>query len=165
MRFATRTYLLLLLIGVIVLGLASRMLVDDYRHRQNVVVARQLAATQGELLRLVELFSIERGAYNAALRKDQPTDPAGDFLSGPARNLDATFAAALTQGEAASHPAVDLPLIRQIQAAARDWRRRADMAVTLRMAARPADVMDGYVPAMVGQAAALTPALNAKMAR
>jgi PAS domain S-box-containing protein len=161
LRFAVRTYLLLLLIGVIVLGLASRMLVDDYRHRQNVVVARQLAATQGELLRLLELLSIERGAYNATLREDRLTDPAGDFLSGPARNLDATFAAALNHGEAAGHPAIDLPLIRRIHAAVRDWRRRADAAVILPMAARPAELMDGYVPAMIGQAAALTPALNA----
>ena len=161
MRFAVRTYLLLLLIGVIVVGLASRMLVDDYRHQQNVVVARDLAATQGELLRIVELLGIERGAYNAALREDRLTDPADEFLSRPSRTTDATFAAALANAEAAGHPAIDLSRIRQIQAVAHDWRRRADAAVIQPLAARPADVMDGYVPAMAGQATALTPVLNA----
>ncbi|WP_374301341.1 methyl-accepting chemotaxis protein [Ferrovibrio sp.] len=160
MRIRASFLLFVALIGVIVLGLAGRVISDGYEERANVIDARGLAATQGELLRLVELIGIERGAYNAALRDEKTTDPNGDFLAKPRKASDDTLAAALANARASGHPAIDITGIQAIQAGLQDWRKKVEAAVTKPMAERPADVMNGYVPALADMVNKLTPLLN-----
>ena len=126
MRIRASFLLFVALIGIIVLGLAGWVINDGLRERANVIDARGLAATQGELLRLVELIGIERGAYNAALRDEKTTDPNGDFLAKPRKASDDTIAAALANGRASGHPAIDLAAIQAIQATLQEWRKKVE---------------------------------------
>jgi methyl-accepting chemotaxis protein len=160
MRIRASFLLFVALIGIIVLGLAGWVINDGLRERTNVIDARGLAATQGELLRLVELIGIERGAYNAALRDEKTTDPNGDFLAKPRKASDDTIAAALANGRASGHPAIDLAAIQAIQSTLQEWRKKVEAAVTKPMAERPAEVMNGYVPALADMVNKLTPLLN-----
>ncbi len=148
------------IIGLIVLGLAGWVIKDGYNERANAINARGLAATQGELLRLVELIGIERGAYNAALRDEKTTDPNGDFIAKPRKTTDDTIAAALNAARASGHPAIDLPAIQALQAGLQDWRKKVEAAIARPLAERPADVMNGYVPALAEMVGKLTPLLN-----
>ncbi|MCW0232958.1 MAG: methyl-accepting chemotaxis protein, partial [Ferrovibrio sp.] len=146
--------------GMIVLGLAGWVISDAYKDRQNAVIARGLAATQGELLRIVELLGIERGAYNAALRDEKTTDPNGDFLAKPRKTMDDTIAAALAAAQASGHPSIDIRRIQAMKATLDDWRKRADAVVNRPRADRAADVMNGYVPAMTALVNDIVPLLN-----
>jgi methyl-accepting chemotaxis protein len=161
MRIRASFLLFVAVIGVIVLGLAWQVILDVHLDRRHAVEARGLAATQGELLRIVELLGIERGAYNAALRDDKTTDPNGDFLAKPRKVIDDTFALALAAGRASGHPAINLQAIAAIHTAVVDWRKKAEAAVTRPLAERPAEAMTGYVPAMIELGGRLTPLLNA----
>ncbi|MFN3400984.1 MAG: methyl-accepting chemotaxis protein, partial [Ferrovibrio sp.] len=160
MRIRGSFLLFVALIGLIVLGLAGWVIRDGYNERANAVAARGLAATQGELLRLVELIGIERGAYNAALRDEKTTDPNGDFIAKPRKTTDDTIVAALNAARASGHPAIDLPAIQALQAGMQDWRKKVEAAIARPLAERPADVMNGYVPALAEMVGKLTPLLN-----
>src|SRR3546814_11831406 len=92
MRIRSSFLLFVAVIGVIVLGLAWRVISTGYADRQSALSARGLAATQGELLRFVELIGIERGAYNAALHEEKTTDPKGEYLPKPAAVRATTIA-------------------------------------------------------------------------
>ena len=160
MRIRGSFLLFVAVIGVIVLGLAGWVIRDGYTERSNAVNARGLAATQGELLRLVELIGIERGAYNAALRDEKTTDPNGDFIAKPRKASDDTIAAALAAARASGHPAIDLAGIQALQTGLLDWRKKVEAAIMRPLAERPADVMNGYVPALAEMVNKLTPLLN-----
>jgi HAMP domain-containing protein len=160
MRIRGSFLLFVILIGIIVLGLAGWVIRDGYSERSNAVAARGLAATQGELLRLVELIGIERGAYNAALREDKTADPNGATFADPRKKTDDTIAAALAAARASGHAAIDLPSIQALQAGLQDWRKKVEAAITRPLAERPADVMNGYVPALAEMVGKLTPLLN-----
>jgi methyl-accepting chemotaxis protein len=161
MRIRASFLIFVAVIGVIVLGLAGQVIRDAYLDRENAVTARGLAATQGELLRIVELLGIERGAYNAALRDDKTTDPNGDFIAKPRKTTDDTIAAALAAARASGHPAIDIRRIEAMKASLDDWRKRTEAAITKPLADRPADVMNGYVPALTKLVTDTVPLLNA----
>ena len=160
MRIRASFLLFIGLIAAIVLFESGQVIYDGYGERQNAITARGLAATQGELLRIVELLGIERGAYNAALRDDKITDPKGDFIAKPRKVTDDTIAAALTAAHASGHPAIEIRRIETVKATLDDWRSRAEAAISKPLAQRPADVMNGYVPAMTKVVNDILPMLN-----
>ncbi|HEX6957067.1 MAG TPA: methyl-accepting chemotaxis protein [Ferrovibrio sp.] len=160
MRIRSSFLLFVGIIGAIVLGLAGMLVREAYMAREDTVQARQLAATQGELLRFLELIGIERGAYNAALREEKTTDPNGDFLAKPRQTSDATLAAAIANARLAGLPAGDLRIIEQIRDTLADWRKKVEAAVSKPIGERPAEVMNGYVPALANLVNLLTPLLN-----
>jgi methyl-accepting chemotaxis protein len=160
MRIRASFLVFIAVIGIIVLGQAGLVVRDAYLDRQNAVIARGLAATQGELLRIVELLGIERGAYNAALRDDKTTDPNGDFIAKPRKTTDDTIALALAAARASGHPAIDIRRIEAIKGTLDDWRKRTEAAITKPLADRPADVMNGYVPALTKLVNDIMPLLN-----
>jgi methyl-accepting chemotaxis protein len=161
MRIRASFLVFVAVIGVIVLGLAGQIINDAYKDRQNAVIARGLAATQGELLRIVELLGIERGAYNAALRDNKTMDANNEFIAKPRKTTDDTIAAALAAAQASGHPAIDTRRIQAMKATLDDWRKRTEAALTRPMAERPADVMNGYVPALTKVVTDTVPLLNA----
>ncbi len=67
MRIRSSFLVFVVLIGLIVLGFAGALIRDAYTDRSNALTAKSLSSVQGELMRLNELLSIERGADNAAL--------------------------------------------------------------------------------------------------
>jgi methyl-accepting chemotaxis protein len=160
MRIRASFLVFIAIIGLIVLGLAGWVIKDGYTARSNAVAARGLAATQGELLRLVELLGIERGAYNAALRDEKTTDANADLIAKPRKVTDDTIAAALAAARASAHPAIDMVGIQAIQTGLLEWRKKTEAAIARPLADRPADVMNGYVPALADMVNKLVPLLN-----
>jgi methyl-accepting chemotaxis protein len=160
MRIRASFLIFVAVIGVIVLGLAGQVIQGAQVDRRNAITARGLAAVQGELLRLVELLGIERGADNAALRDEKTTDPKGDFIAKPRKSTDDTIAAALAAARAAGNPDVETARIEAIRTSLAEWRTRTDAAMTRPLAERPADVMNGYVPGLTKLVNDLQPMLN-----
>ncbi|WP_341705562.1 methyl-accepting chemotaxis protein, partial [Ferrovibrio sp.] len=161
MRIRSSFLLLILVIGVLLLGALATVINEAHQERQSTVAARGLAATQGEVLRLLELIGIERGAYNAALRSDATMRADDEFLAKPRKVTDTTIAAALANAEASGHPAINTAAIRSVQTGLQEWRRKVEDAIARPLADRPADVMKGYVPALADMVTRLAPVLNA----
>ncbi|QDO96714.1 HAMP domain-containing protein [Ferrovibrio terrae] len=160
MRIRASFLLFIAILAGIILFESGQVIHDGYGERQNAVTARGLAATQGELLRIVELLGIERGAYNAALRDEKTTDPKGEFIAKPRKTTDDTIAAALAAARASGHPAIDIRRIEAMKATLDDWRARTEAAISRPLADRPADVMNGYVPALTKVVNDVMPMLN-----
>jgi len=160
MRIRSSFLLFILGIGVIVAGLVGDTTYTAWRDYNAARAVRQLVQIQGELLKLPDLLGIERGAYNAVLRDDKPADPASPVLGVARKTTDETIAAALTVARSASHPAVDIARLQNLQTSITEWRRRADAALPKPLAERPRDVVDGYFAAMLDLVSGLTPALN-----
>ena len=160
MRIGLGFHLFLLLVGTIVLGLAWRILSDDYRQWNNATLARDLTAAQGDLLRLVERLGLERGAHNEALLREEAVDPDSDALRRARDETDATIAAALAHAQAIERGVIDLAAIDHVRESLRDWRQRTALALGRTRADRPAEMIQGYIPAMVDLVTGIRPVLN-----
>ncbi|MEK9971504.1 MAG: HAMP domain-containing protein, partial [Ferrovibrio sp.] len=161
MRIRASFLLFIAVIGFILLGQSGQVVYDAYRERQNAITARGLAATQGELLRLVEQIGIERGAYNAALLEEKVGNLNADALAKSRKTVDDTLVAALTAGRASGHPSIDIRRIDAMKTAVEDWRHRAGAEIVKPKAGRVEDVVRGYSPAMIKLGADIIPMLNA----